>query len=252
VPAFAFLALILALTTPSPDDIFQRAQAAWNARVLPPYESFRIACSETFLAPKCAADAEVEFIVRLADGRTYAHTVGDAASQDLLHGGYITGPAGAPFGFYRRIPSDGAGMPPSPPPNLALDPLGTIATVRAVDRAYDVTLAGTEQIDGHTAYHLRLKPLRDPDRYPLRELWVDQSSFQVVRLTYIAPFDGGGHHATIHYDFAPVGPQSVWSIVHIDAQATTHELFSAQTQSVSEDLHDIAFPSTEPPNYFEP
>jgi len=243
------LSTIVALNAPAPDDIFLQAQAAWNNRVLPPYESFRIPCQETFLAQKCRPNAEVEFIVRLADGRTYAQTVGPEGSQELMRGGYITGPAGAPFGFYRRVPT-AATEPPSPPPNLAPDPLGTIATVQAVDKAYDVTLVGSEIIDGRDSYHLQLRPLRDPDRYPLRDLWVERSGFEVVRLTYEQPFGGPSTRARIHYDFAPIGTPPVWTIVHIDAEATTKKLFSAETQSVSEDLRDITFPTSEPSEYF--
>ena len=46
---------------------------------------------------------------------------------------------------------------------------------------YDLKFSGTESIDGRLCYHLVLRPEIDPDRYPLRELWVDEKTFQVVR-----------------------------------------------------------------------
>jgi hypothetical protein len=231
--------------------IFTRAQAVWNERFVPPYESFTLPCASTFLAGRCSGNQTVQFIVRLSDGRSYAQTVDSNghATAVLLRGGYVYGPAGAPFGFYRRRPLPGASPPPAPP-NLAIDPIATIATVSAIDRAYDITLAGIETIDAHRSYHLRLRPLRDAQNYPLRDLWVDTTTYDVVRLTYAQQFNT--NVAIVTYDFAQVGPQRVWSIVHIDATATIHDFLVTHTDHVSEDLHDIEFPDGEPDEYFIP
>ena len=227
----------------TPAEIFTRAQVAWNARTLPPYESFTLPCEATFLADRCTAGTRVQFVVRLRDGRTFAHTIDRNGSPGsvLLRGGYVYGPAGAPFGFYRRTPEPGASVPP-PPPNLAPDPIGTIATVSAVDRAYAIALAGLETIGTRRCWHLRLRPLRDPDWYPLRELWIDTTSYEVVRLIYAWPFNTTT--ASITYDFAPAGAQGIWSIVHIDAQAGA--------QRVGDDLDAIDFPPSEPEDDFTP
>lgn len=157
-----------------------------------------------------------------------------------MHGGYITGPAGAPFGFYRRVPATPLATPP--PPNLAADPIQTIATVQAVDRAYAISLVGTETVRGYVTMHLKLRPLRDPDLYPLRDLWVDQTTSNVVRLTYEQPF--GPARAQITYDFAPSGVPPAWVIAAISA--------SAGRQHVEQELGDISFPTTEPDADFTP
>jgi hypothetical protein len=54
--------------------------------------------------------------------------------------------------------------------------LKTIAVVSAPQHDYAVTNAGPETIDGRQTEHLMLKPLRDPNRYRLRDLWVDPST----------------------------------------------------------------------------
>ena len=220
--------------------LFLRAQAAWSARTTPRYESFVLPCAVTFLEPRCSPGAEVEFIVRLSDGRTYAHTVaiGGATPLELMRGGYITGPAGAPLGFYRRLPADAPRA--TPPPNLTDDPLLTIATVTAVDFAYRITVAGNETIDGVNTVHLVLEPLRDPAAHPLRDLWIARNDYEVVRLTYAIPFKRSS--ALITYDFAPVGKPPIWTIVHIAA--------STGSEAISEELREIAFPSDEPQSYF--
>lgn len=58
----------------------------------------------------------------------------------------------------------------------------SIVTVTAVNRAYNIALAGIENIDGTDAYHLELEPLRDPKVFRLRDLWIDDSTYHVLRL----------------------------------------------------------------------
>jgi hypothetical protein len=58
----------------------------------------------------------------------------------------------------------------------------TIATVTATGRVYKISLLGTETVDGFYAYHLHLEPISHPDRYRLREVWIDAYTYQIVRL----------------------------------------------------------------------
>jgi hypothetical protein len=74
-------------------------------------------------------------------------------------------------------------------------PLPLIATVNAVDRAYDVTLVGTEPLGGFYAYHLRLRPRHEPAKYRLRELWVDAYTYDVLKLTIQGNFTGSPMNA---------------------------------------------------------
>ena len=233
--------------------IFLRAQQAWGARAVPPYESFRIICDKTFLASRCASGDIVAFTVRNSDGRTFAQTVpsNGGAGIVLLRGAYITGPAGTPLGFYRVIPNT-TSPAPSPPPNLAPDPLQTIATVTANSHAYDITLAGEESVGGRRCYHLTLRPRTDPERYPLRELWIEDSGLQVVQLAYARPYVERDTWATVVYRFAPIGPAQIWAIVHIEAVAVAHGLLSSRRERVADDLSDIRFPAAVPSWYFEP
>jgi hypothetical protein len=227
----------------SAQQLFLQAQAAWTARPTPRFESFVLPCAATFLEPRCPSGGDVEFIVRLSDGRTYAQTVatGGAAPVTLMRGGYITGPAGAPLGFYRRFPEPDTPEAP-PPPDLAADPLRTIATVTAIDVAYRITFAGNETTDGVDAAHLVLVPLRDPAAYPLRDLWIARDGYEIVRLTYALPYQHSV--ALVTYDFAPIGKPPLWTIARITA--------SAGHETITEELREIAFPSDEPRSYFEP
>lgn len=97
--------------------------------------------------------------------------------------------------------SFGLGSLRQPEPTLlreAITPQGTlptIATVNAFDRAYDVTLVGTETVGGFYAYHLRLQPYHDPAKYRLRELWIDVYSYLVLELVTQGNFTGSPMNA---------------------------------------------------------
>ncbi|HXO18258.1 MAG TPA: hypothetical protein VN909_08800 [Candidatus Dormibacteraeota bacterium] len=232
--------------------IFLRAQQVWAARAVPEYESFRVACAKTFLAPRCNVGDAVAFTVRMSDGRTFAQTLpaDGGAGSVLLRGDFITGPAGTPLGFYRVLPGTGS-TPASPPPNLAPDPLQTIATVTANSHAYDIALLGEDTVAGRRCYHLGMEPRFDRDRYPLRDLWVEEGTFEVVQLTYERPYDERHTRATVLYRFAPIGPARTWAMVYIEADATVRGFLSSKTERVADDLGDISFPATAPDWYFK-
>ena len=190
--------------------------------------------------------------MRKSDGRTFAQTApsNGSAGKVLLRGAYITGPAGTPLGFYRVLTNGSA--PPSPPPNLAPDPLQTIATVTANSHAYDIAWRArrASTVGDPTISSCTLGP--SPSVIPLRDLWVEESSFEIVALTYARPYDERDTWASVSYRFAPIGPARVWAIVHIEAEAVVHGLLSGKTERVADDLSDISFPTTVPAWYFEP
>lgn len=238
--------------TATAEDIFRRAQRAWQARIVPPYERFRISCERTFLARRCESGEIAEFTVRMSDGRSFAQGLPPegGAPTVLMRGGYITGPAETPLGFYRALGNEEPVPVPSPP-NLAPDPLQTIATVTATGHVYDIELVGAASVDGRLCYDLTLRPEIDPDRYPLRELWVTETDFEIAQLAYERPYEEH-MRARVLYRFAPVGPEHVWTIVHIEAQASVRGLFSTKTEHVSDDLSDLSFPVSAPDWYFQP
>ena len=85
-------------------------------------------------------------------------------------------------------PDPHATATPSPEPTPGLQ---EIATVYARNRAYDVTLVGTDDVDGSPAYHLALHPLREPHRYRLRDLWVDTTTYAPRKLVEALNFVNG-------------------------------------------------------------
>lgn len=70
--------------------------------------------------------------------------------------------------------------------------LKTIAAVVVTHRVYDVQLVGTQPLDGHSDYHLALKPLLDPAMYRLREMWVNTSTYATDRVITAGDFTADG------------------------------------------------------------
>lgn len=69
--------------------------------------------------------------------------------------------------------------------------LKTIAIVTSTARDYRITLAGVEPYGGHQDYHLILQPQREPDRYRLRELWLNAQTYLPDRLRNAGNFTDG-------------------------------------------------------------
>jgi hypothetical protein len=63
----------------------------------------------------------------------------------------------------------------------ATSALPVIGRTGTVARTYDVTDLGDVVENGVTLHHLGLRPLRDPHRYRLRELWLDAKTALPVR-----------------------------------------------------------------------
>src|ERR1700722_18123276 len=79
--------------------------------------------------------------------------------------------------FHDPLPPSRNVPVPTAPPGLR-----EIAVVTTRTRTYDINLAGIESVDGMPAYHLVLRPLHDPGRYRLRDLWIDTQSYAPRKL----------------------------------------------------------------------
>ncbi len=88
--------------------------------------------------------------------------------------------------FHDPMPRDRPAPTPEPGPELR-----EIAVVEARSRAYAISLVGIENVATRPAYHLRLRPLHDPGRFRLRELWVDTTTYAPIELVEALNFVNG-------------------------------------------------------------
>jgi hypothetical protein len=95
-----------------------------------------------------------------------------------------------------------------------------IASVEALHHDYAITLEGTDDVNGHPDYHLRLDPIRDPQRFRLREVWVDKTTWATDKLTTQGNFtDGPSLGVPWSVTFAQVD-----GAPYIDTEQTSAEL----------------------------
>jgi hypothetical protein len=137
-------------------------------------------------------------------------------------------PAPSPSLSIMATATPGATAPPTPSPasgdlsNGLLSDLKTIAVVSTHARpVYTARIRGVETIDGHSTYHVELSPVTDPSRYALRDLWIDSTTYDVLRADYIT-HDINVPNSTVYLtvSFSQVGPYWIaarWvAIYHFD------------------------------------
>jgi hypothetical protein len=114
----------------------------------------------------------------------------------------------------------------------------TIATVRAVRRTYDVRLAGETTIDGSLCWHLSLTPLGNPGTYRLRDLWVDEATYQTRQLVTDGNFTGketGSGKWTVSY-----AQSGAWWFLSREVSQSPVRDGTGHFDSVSVDFLDVA------------
>jgi hypothetical protein len=103
-----------------------------------------------------------------------------------------------------------------------------------------------ETLDGHRVYDLRLRPLSDPQRYNLREIWVDTSTFDIWKAhfegTYQPTPSTMESPSDVTVTFVPVGPY--W-IVH-RMQWTWEDYQNSRFFHFDATTNEIAFPCSLP------
>ncbi len=135
-----------------------------------------------------------------------------------------------------------------------LSDLKTIAAVVSTAKpSYDIAFAGTAPLTngGGAAYHLVLKPLSDPWRHNLRELWVNSTNFNVVRAVLVGDYrpDYGQllEQTTVAEDFGQIGPY--WVVIHHTwSYRDAPNAISFQYDATA---NNMSFPTAIPAWYFD-
>lgn len=132
--------------------------------------------------------------------------------------------------------------PPAPP-----DALPQIAHLIVARRIYTISLIGEESVEGHQCYHLTLRPLHDPGRYRLRDLWIDERSGATWRLQEALNFvDGPG--TTVAWTVSFANEDGVQYIAQESANAPVRyeHLTYANVVVSFENVHAVTLPALHP------
>ncbi len=137
--------------------------------------------------------------------------------------------------------------PPGRVPLHAASGLPEIAHTVAARRIYDIMLVGTESVAGHDCYHLRLRPLEDPGRYRLRDLWVDEGSGATWQLREALNFvDGPGTMVPWTVRFDNVGGVQYVAEERAESPMRSHGSTFANVVVRFEVLHAVTIPASHP------
>ena len=203
IGAVVLAATLLAQPTPSAspsaNDILFRALARLRSYGTPPYvvylaqengETHRIAFRG---ADEMMNDTMLPAGTSLPRARIYRAFVGPLS-----------------YSVHEAIATPGAAATPQPQsPSDLESTLKTIAVVSSHGHLYNVHVTGTEKIGDRDAYRIALSPVRDPDRNAIRDLWVDTTTYDILRADYVYahPPDVGlvGAEADLTVSFTTVG-----------------------------------------------
>ncbi|HUY41993.1 MAG TPA: hypothetical protein VMV82_10535 [Candidatus Dormibacteraeota bacterium] len=135
----------------------------------------------------------------------------------------------------------------TPPRRTGREPLREIAHAVATRRVYTITLVGQESVDGHACYHLSLQPLRDPGRYRLRDLWIDERTGATWRLREALNFvDGPGTTVPWTVDFGRVAGVQYITTERADAMVRYRGETYSQVTVAFENLRAVSVPVQHP------
>jgi hypothetical protein len=196
--------MIAPTPSPSPDvraeEIFARTRAAFAARAYPSTMKYGIRISG--LRNGSWVGRTYDAFEEWPDGSVFARSISEEEAANPYKPPVVAksffenfgaplpqsgGPQGPHIlGFPELAVSYDFGLKPrttlEPAPETTGTGLRTIGTVRAESRTYDVRLVGEESVDGNPCWHLALRPLGNPGTYRVRDLWVDEQSYQTRKL----------------------------------------------------------------------
>lgn len=136
-----------------------------------------------------------------------------------------------------------------PTPEAEQTPLPVIGSVRAVGE-YDYRVSALTVEDD--LLHLKLEPIRDPDRNRLRELWVTRSNYELRKLVATDKlFVTGSETRTYGVIFTvELGMLSGMPVV-TDIHGEVQDGYQDDGKAVDFKFRDITFPASLPDWYFD-
>jgi len=150
---------------------------------------------------------------------------------------------------FEPAPARPPGFASAPTPQAELSALPVIASVETRGEFdYRVTSLQTE---GQTL-HLRIEPIREPERNRLRELWADKTTYELRKLIatdklYVER-GGGTYGVAFTLTMGMLAGRPVVTDVHGDVG----DGYFGDGQKVDFAFRDITFPSSLPAWYFDP
>jgi hypothetical protein len=233
--------------TPNASELFAHARAQWRARVVPRYIRYTTTM-RTRVNRKIVLERD-EVILRTRDRQALVRVF--RSDRSARNGEVkITSPRLVPdstFGLAAHAAEDpspfaAASAAPAPP---------VIGHVVATSRPmYDVSLVGSELVDGHPCWHLALRPAAGMSG-PLRDVWIDREGGDIRKLGGVTDVRRGPFRREVPFEatFADYG--GAWLIARAQAAGGVHIAFLRYTAEGQLDFSNYAFPADVPDYCFD-
>lgn len=254
VAAVAILACCLPLQaqaqTLTPQAALTKARQAFRAHRPPPaYEIYTIRREQR--TPEGMPDFEWSYEYRVwcrtSDGAALGRRIfrGDAGPLEFMRPAFdeARDPGPATADLFELAP------PPRPRPEPAPVPLPLIGSVNA---AYEAEYSATSLERVGAELHLLVRPLRDPRRNRLRELWIDPATFEIRKAVVVDRLFILGGPTFEELDTITMGWSGGYPVIaHIHARSD-FDRDSGDGLDVDYSISDVSFPPTLPDWYFVP
>jgi hypothetical protein len=236
--------------------IYDRARSVVAARVVPPFIAYTQYVAFERHGKRKAERSRI--ILRTVDGKVNVTPIPESPHdrtdpRPAVRDRPLVYPTST-FGLVKRRTGEEPSMyepKSSAPPATSDGGPPVIGRVVSTERDYDPTLAGTQTLAGNSVYHLELMPRFDPRHHPIRDLYVDTTTFDPRRIT-IEVWAAAGpvrSRPTVTVDYAPVG--GTWLIVHAGLDFVLRLAFFSYAGSGEFSTSDIRFPASEPDWMFD-
>lgn len=233
----------------SPQDALAKARAVYRShRPPPPYEIYTIRREQRTAdgMPDFEWSYEYRVWCRTADGAALGRRIfrGEPGRLEFMRPAFdeARDPGPATADLFELGPR----RPPPVPVPIALPLIGSVnAAYEAEYQAASLERQGDE-------LHLRLRPLRDPRRNRLRDLWLDAATFEIRKAVVVDRLFVIGGPVYEELDTITMGRSGGYPVIaHIHARAE-FDPDSGDGLDVDYTIGDVRFPASLPDWYFEP
>jgi hypothetical protein len=224
-----------------PRVLYARSLAQWRSRSSLPYEAFTVRCLDfQFSRGECGKAQDVRVTIHLADGLAHIQTI-ESDPRTLIDNRMVWGPQRTALGFSSTNRDTASGVAAAP---FQDDDVQAIGRVTSATYNYNVVFGGERSIDGVAVYHLYLNPIREPQKYLLREMDVEADTDAVRRILYRR--SNGYTDLEVTYEFAALGGSRVWGLTQMVAVLRGR----ARSATTTIRFRDFSYLDRVPSDYF--
>lgn len=229
--------------------IFSHARAVWRARAVPRYIRYTTAV-QMRVNRRITVERD-EVLLRSRDRVAFVRAFrgGDSTQSGEVAIKTLRLVPNSTFGLAPKA-GDEDEMPFAPPAPATTSPPEIGHVVATTKPLYNVSLIGTELVDGRACWHLALKPAPGMSG-PLRNVWIDRETSDVRKLDGVTDVKAGPFHRLVPFDAEFAESGGFWLISHAHVAGGVRLAFFRYTGEGEMVFSNYAFPADAPGYCFD-